>query len=138
MEALAAVGLVGNIVQFIDFSGKLISKADQLYHSKEGALVENIDIEVTTNDIRLLCDKFTGPQTSDNVALERLCKSCNDVATTLLEKLDAMKVKSERKQWESMKKAVRNIWNKEDIAHLERRLARFRDELNFNIVVDLR
>jgi hypothetical protein len=31
MEALAVIGLVGNIVQFVDFGSKLISKSVQLY-----------------------------------------------------------------------------------------------------------
>jgi hypothetical protein len=45
MEALAAIGLVGNIVQFVDFSGKLISKSIQLYHSYDAALAEDIEIK---------------------------------------------------------------------------------------------
>jgi hypothetical protein len=37
MEALAAIGLIGNIVQFVDFSRKLIAKSVELHRSHDGA-----------------------------------------------------------------------------------------------------
>jgi hypothetical protein len=58
MEALAAIGLVGNIVQFVDFSGELIAKSVQLYHSYDGALPENVDIEVVTKHLVVLIKKL--------------------------------------------------------------------------------
>jgi Fibronectin type III-like domain len=51
METLAIVGLIGNVVQFVDFSGKLIAKSTELYRSSEGALAENIDVETATNHL---------------------------------------------------------------------------------------
>lgn len=33
MEILAAIGLAGNIIQFVDFGGKLISKTAEIYKS---------------------------------------------------------------------------------------------------------
>jgi hypothetical protein len=38
METLAIISLVGNIVQFVDFSGKLLSKLTEAYRSSESAL----------------------------------------------------------------------------------------------------
>jgi hypothetical protein len=52
MEALVALGLVGNIVQLVDFSGKLISKSIQLHHSYDGALVENVDVESAAKQLQ--------------------------------------------------------------------------------------
>ena len=51
MEPLTIIRLVGNIVQFVDFSGKLISKSTELYRSGEGALAENIDTETATTHL---------------------------------------------------------------------------------------
>ena len=39
---------------------------------------------------------------------------------------------------ESIRKELLNVWRKEDLKDLERRLVRSRDELNLHIVIDLR
>jgi len=84
METLAAIGLVGNVVRFVDFSGKIISKSGQLYRSSEGALAEN-----TTNDLVLLNNKLKDAATSaGDGALKKFCRSCSTVAEELLDALD--------------------------------------------------
>lgn len=138
METLAIIGLVSNIVQFLDFSGRLISKSAQLYRSGD-ALAENVDIETATSHLILLNDKLkdAATATSDG-ALESLCKSCDTVANMLLVALENVKVKDKQRKWESMRKALKSIWNKKDIEELERRLAGFREVLNLHIVMGLR
>lgn len=138
MDALAAVGLVGNILQFIDFSSKLIARANQLYNSNEGALLENIDIEKTTNDLSVLSNKLMNNLSVESTALQNLSLSCNAIAATLLEKLQKMKVKGQPTRWKSMRKVISTAWNEKELLELERRLSRYREELNLRIVVDLR
>jgi hypothetical protein len=139
MEALAIIGLVGNIVQFVDFSGKLISKSTELYRSSEGALAENIDTETATNHLILLNSKLKNAATATgDTALENLCKSCNTAAEKLLDALDKVKVNGKQQKWKSMRKALQSVWSKEEIGELEQRLSKFREELNSHIVVDLR
>jgi hypothetical protein len=43
MEILATIALVGNIVEFVDFSAKLISKSLELLQSSKGELTEHIE-----------------------------------------------------------------------------------------------
>jgi len=139
METLAAIGLIGNIVQFVDFSGKLISNSAQLYQSSKGALQVNIDIERATNHLVQLNSKLKDAATSaGDEALERLCQSCNTAADELLGALDKVKVKGKGGRWESIRKALLSVRSKEEIEELERRLVRFRDELNLHINVNLR
>jgi len=139
MEVLAAVGLVGNIVQFIDFSGKLLAKSAELYRSGECALAENIDFETATNDLVLLSKKLKdGATVTGDKAFESLCLSCNTVADELLAALNKLKVKGKHQKWESMRKAIGSIRSKEDIEQLERRLSILREEINLRIVVNLR
>jgi hypothetical protein len=139
METLAIIGLVGNIVQFVDFSGKLISKSTELYRSSEGALAEHIDIETAINHLVLLNSKLKdAATTTGDGALESLCISCGTTADNLLAALDKVKVKDKQHKWKSIRKALRSVWSKEEIGNLERRLAMFREELTFHVVVDLR
>ncbi|KAI9766575.1 MAG: hypothetical protein M1839_004873 [Geoglossum umbratile] len=139
MEILATIGLVGNIVQFVDFGSKLISKSVQLYKSNDGTLQENIDAETATNDLVLLNNKLkSSANTAGDAALEKLCISCNDVAVELLEALDKLKVQGKRERWKSMRKAIRSVWDKAHIQQIEGRLAGFKEELNLHIIVNLR
>ncbi|RHZ55337.1 hypothetical protein CDV55_100143 [Aspergillus turcosus] len=138
MEALAAISLVGNIVQFVDFSSKLISTAAQLYHSREDALTENINIEAVTNDLVLLNNKLEASAPVDDIQLVRLSESCKNVAYDLLAVLDKVKVKVNPRYIGSIRKAFRSVWSREDIEKLQQQLAMFREELNLHVCVDLR
>ena len=139
MEILAAIGLVGNIVQFVDFGSKLISELAQIYRSAEGALEENIDTETATYHLLLLNDKLKDSATStgDKTLLD-LCEACHTVARDLLEALNKVKVNGKQQKWKSIWKALRSVWSKEAIEELERRLEKLRTELNLHIVVDLK
>ncbi|OCK72799.1 hypothetical protein K432DRAFT_430890, partial [Lepidopterella palustris CBS 459.81] len=140
METLAIIGLIGNIVQFIDFSGKLIAESTELYRSSEGALAENIDAETATNHLVLLSNKIkdAATTTTSGDALKTLCESCESTAEKLLAALNKVKVNGKQDRWKSIRKALRSVWSKEDIRELEGRLARFREELNLHVIVDLR
>ncbi|CZR62563.1 uncharacterized protein PAC_12460 [Phialocephala subalpina] len=139
MEILATIGLVGNIIQFVDFSAKLISKSAQLYQSSKGALEENIDIETATNRLILLNNKIKdSATTAGDQSLESLCKSCSTVTIELLAALDKVKVRGKQQKRESISKALQTIYGKEKINKLERQLAEFRQELNLHLTVDLR
>jgi hypothetical protein len=139
MEALAAIGLVGNIVQFVDFSGKLIAKSIELYHSYDGALEKNVGIETATRHLAVLIKKLEDDTiTVGDGALQNLSLLCQKAANDLLEALDKVKVKNRQQKWESIRKALRSIWSKEEIRELEQRLAKFREELNLHVVVQLR
>lgn len=52
MEATVALGIAGNIVQFIDFSQKFCRAVFQIYHSATGATKHNDVVET-------LIDNFT-------------------------------------------------------------------------------
>lgn len=139
MEILAAISLVGTLVQFVDFGSKLISKSVQLCQYSDGVLTENINTETATNHLILLNSKLgnAANATGDKV-LEALCKSCSAVAVELLGALDTLKVNGEKEKWKCMRKALRSLWSKEKIHGIEKQLASFREELNLHVIVGLR
>lgn len=140
MEPLVAIGLVGNIVQFVDFTSKLVSKTVENYHSADGAFMENTDLETATNDLLALNERIRSNTTieSTNPALASLCCSCCDVANELLTALTKLKVQGGKSKWKSFGKALRSVWSKEKVLGIEKRLSSFRDEINLHILVDLR
>lgn len=51
MDPLSALSVAGNVIQFIDFSCKLISSGQKLYSSANGTLVENLELEAIAESI---------------------------------------------------------------------------------------
>ena len=51
MEALAAVGLAGNIVQFISFASETLSKSREIYLSASGTTEEYMDLKLISQDL---------------------------------------------------------------------------------------
>lgn len=56
MEALVAVGLAANTVQFIDFTLKLLKSGKEYY--REGVLAENTDLEDLTSRLEYFSDQL--------------------------------------------------------------------------------
>jgi hypothetical protein len=140
MEPLVALSLIGNVVQFVDFSSKLLSKTVEGYRSADGAFIDNADLETATNDLVALNKRINSNGASRGATLEfmSLCSSCNDVAKELLAALEKLKIHGGKSKWKSFRKALRSVWSKEHVLAIERRLSSFRDEINLRIVVGLR
>ncbi len=51
MDPLSALSVAGTVVQFVDFSAKLISKSRKLYESSNGALVENLELQAIADSM---------------------------------------------------------------------------------------
>jgi len=119
MDPLTAVGLAGTIVQFVDFSSKILLGTGQLY--RHGELNLNSQSEAVTQDLLDFCTKFqrlphlhggTRAPTENDLALAKLCGECNNVAEELLTRLNALKPildiptppsKRDRHEWKALK-----------------------------------
>ena len=102
-DALSLIGLAGNIVQFLDFGFKLVSKGHEIYRSSEKVSIQHFELTSTTNDLRLVTDQsakglsFSQPDVypiEDEEPLIKLGKTCSEVANKLLVLLDAIRVVS--------------------------------------------
>jgi hypothetical protein len=104
MDPLSAIGLAGTIVQFIDFSRKILVGGAELYKSANGIIELNRQVELATQDLTNFTIKLQrSPQTQnssaipteDELALSKLCSDCNVVAEQLLERLGKLKLNTE-------------------------------------------
>jgi hypothetical protein len=134
MEALAAVGLAGNIVQFIDFTCKLFDQAASIYHSRAGTATGARSLEVVTEDLQALTTTLTkavhhnGAQ-NDQTALYKLAKECEKVATELLSTLHGLQAKRPGSKWSSFRAALATTWKQSSIDAMERQLDSCRTQL---------
>ena len=57
LDPLTAIGLAGNIVQFIDFSIKIVGKAHHINNSASGLLPESTDAQMVAQALISLNEK---------------------------------------------------------------------------------
>ena len=138
MEALAAISLVGNIYQFLEFSELLISRSVKLHRFRNGTLPEYADLEAVTRHLISLNTNLQTSTASTDEGLQKLCISCKDLADELLKALEQLRQNGERGMVMNIRKALRSMWKEKDIQRLDQRLKRFREELSLNTIVDLR
>jgi len=72
--------------------------------------------------------------------LKNLCEECDVVSRELLAKLDTLKVRSQSwyKRWDSLRQALRSMWNEGELRALEKRLEGIRTRLDTNLLICLR
>src|SRR6187402_1695249 len=98
MDPLSALSLAGTIVQFVDFTSKMLSDSRQLYQSTSGFLDAHEQIELVTADLRSVVAKLqgfwslasgepSGPLTEKDQSQDSsFCKIC-DETTRIAEEL---------------------------------------------------
>ena len=168
MDALTALSVATSVVSFVDFGSKLLSKSRKLYKSADGALTENVDIEIIVADIeklfqglrrklpenRPLGNTSTGcTPFEDDGSLDVLCRRCVEIAAELMSRLDRLKVEERSdlpegrkgrrrdvlfRSWESFRKALEASWNRDEIEDLAATLRDYRGEIEFRMLVMFR
>jgi chromosome segregation ATPase len=145
LDPLSALSLAGTIVQFVDFTSKLVSNGCHIYGSANDASAENLELEAITKDlsqlnIRLKQRDRLGGLTQDEQSLEDLSNQCTQIADNLTVRLEKLKVEKDAKhrRWKSFRQALKSVWNEKDLNELAARLSGFRDQLQFHILVSLK
>jgi hypothetical protein len=142
LDPLSAIGLAGNIVQFVDFSAQLVGKARDIHNSTSGTLPGNIDTEAITRSLlqlnTKLRDRVLEPNSTEEKVIQVLCRGCDAVANELIIALDALKVQGKKTRWKSVRQALKSVAGKEKIESLSKRLAGYREQLTLSFFVALR
>ena len=140
MDPVAALGLAANIVQFVNFSCKVLQDTKSLYKSTTGASAENDVLEVICHDLMDLDTALTAPSAPGAIpdSLRSLASLCKEVAAELLGILDKIRVREPRHKWKSFVQALRSVRKKEQIEELLKRIERLRNEMQFRLHLMLR
>jgi hypothetical protein len=154
MDPLTALSVASNIIQFVDFGCKLVSKTRQIYKSKDGTLTDKVLVEDLAIDLTSLSltlrkslrqnrpfDALDHAESlEDNEALEKLCIRCIEIATKLIARLNKLKIEgsSRHRNWESFKLALRASWSNEAVDSLAAQLNDVRSEIEFRVLVSFR
>lgn len=142
MAEIAALGLAGNIVQFVDFGIKLFREGRELYRSAEGASTEAIELESITRAIRRYAQGLharTPVKSTAKGDLADITHQCEALADELLALLEELKVgDTQHRRWDSLKAAATSIGKKTTMVHLEQRLSRLQALMSQFVISDLR
>lgn len=150
MDPISAISLAGTIVQFVDFGGKLLSNAIELYRSSIGTLAAHHELELVTTDLRALIYKLqqsshTGnepPGREDEAqqkSLEVVCDEAVKVAEEIVTRLEGLKVKDgKHRKWNSLKQAVESAWSRKELQNLQSQLQGLKDALETRVLFSIR
>ncbi|KAH6955688.1 hypothetical protein BKA56DRAFT_563572 [Ilyonectria sp. MPI-CAGE-AT-0026] len=145
LDPVSALSIAAAVVQFVDFSRKIVSKSKHLYHSTAGALRENIETETVTMRLKDITDHLRTTAVSSALSgttpsvarIEQIRTECFQVSEQLLQKLHQLKVPttSRFRTWKSFRQALKSVWSKSDIDAMASRLAVLRAQLDTEVLV---
>ncbi|KAJ0299633.1 hypothetical protein COL922a_013948, partial [Colletotrichum nupharicola] len=134
MEPFTAIGLIGNIITFIDAGCKLVSKANETYRSATGATAEHEALGETGARFLAAASSIEKSLVAanlrpDEVALKDLAVKCCGVSNELEQLLLKLKAKNAKSKRSAMSATLRNLWKDKEKAELEKKLISYRSEL---------
>jgi hypothetical protein len=146
-EAIAALSLVGNILQVIDFGSQFASTAWKLYKSSRESRTSideisplqtiNFNLSNVLQDIREQFH-FVGQASESNEGILNLAKECAVLVEELLQSLNKIGLKDATRKRDALRAAFKMIWKKDEISALQERLHHFRSQLILALVVSVR
>ncbi|OTA25099.1 hypothetical protein BTJ68_13670 [Hortaea werneckii EXF-2000] len=145
IDALGSLGLAANILQLLEYGGKLAIAIHEVYDSPRGATVKNLETEKIQLDLQDITRDLFSPQTSkgateDDLALCDLGRECHSLALELLDVLDSLKVPGGAvlRPWVALQKTVRSAVKARRIESLEERLQKLKSQLAVRMLGALR
>ena len=139
MDPVSALGVAAAAVQFVDVAWGLIKETQAVWNASTKSQDEIEELKGIALDLMRINDELIS--CSSDLALDddvqSLCKQCSEVAQQLIDALNKLIRKSNRK-WESFMKALREVWSKEEIERLVKRIAEFRELISTHILLSFR
>ncbi len=144
MEALAAVSLAGNILQFLEFCNKVVSGSHEIYHSLNGTSEEYESLEQMCQFVSDLSAGLVPPQspqdleklppelrpTKMEINLARLALRCKDASDRLFKDLrDSRLDSASRGRAASLWQSVKNALGRSRIKALQKTVENERKDL---------
>ncbi|KAI1505034.1 hypothetical protein F5X99DRAFT_431139 [Biscogniauxia marginata] len=138
MEALAAIGLAGNIVQFIDFGSKLLGVLEEFRISGNDATRSNQNLELISLEMKRLSSSLaktitTAPAPDDQKGLIKLAVESETCADELLALLALLKNQDPTSWWQTRRAAIRNIRKQDEKIRLKKNLDNCRKQLSIEL-----
>jgi hypothetical protein len=142
-EAITALSLAANVVQFIDFATKVTTTFWDFYKSSSNIKGDIPNVTAINTDLQGILaslDAEPKPAVGGDVGLQKLTGECRKTATRLdeiMKPLLAAQSQSKGKQ-AALKAAFSSVWKAEEIQGLRQQLEEFRNQLVLHLLASLR
>lgn len=145
MDAASAFALACGVVQFVDFSLKVVVTMKELHDS--GFVEQYKDLEGQVSKLSNLRSTINArrpsPQLSDAEEQEHrelleLADRCDTTAAELLMKYERLKLSRSRNPWKVLAKTIKVILNRESVENLLKTLTGYREVLDTRLLISLR
>ncbi|KAH7068278.1 hypothetical protein BKA63DRAFT_494933 [Paraphoma chrysanthemicola] len=146
MEPFSALSVATAVVQFLDFTGKVVSGTYRIYQGNAPRGSEsNSDLRSITSGLNALTAHLESSQINiqsgsspQDANLMVLARNCNAVGRQLLALLTRLQSGSTHSFWPSFRTALRTIWSEADVEKLSRSLDSYRQQISMHILISLR
>ena len=135
MESVAILGVAGNVLQFVDFGLRILSKAREL--RKRSSTEENVETEAIAIHLKETLAKINAYSPPASSAATTIQSQCVKIIDELIEAVHALKISGQPSRWKSFRKVIKAVRSKEKINDWTRRLAAMRDEYNAQLGVQI-
>jgi hypothetical protein len=140
-EAIAALSLAANVVQFVDFASK-VTAAFWDFYKKTGVSGDIPNVAIINNDLQkiLECLQMEPKVTGGSDGLLGLSRACQRSATQLDEMMKPLLAAQSRNNGKrkALKVAFISIWEEEQILNMRQLLEEYRSQLVLHLLVSLR
>ncbi|KAH8759890.1 hypothetical protein F5883DRAFT_647788 [Diaporthe sp. PMI_573] len=137
MDPLTAIGLVSNILSFINFSAQLLKGAKEVHDSRHGVLEENRNRETIMREMQRMSARMlvsrSPDKTGDDASLCILASECCQLSTQLISLLEKIKPDDSGSKTQSLLSAIRNKVYDSERESLEARLSDCRAQLHLEL-----
>jgi hypothetical protein len=139
MDPLSALSLAANIFQVIGFTIQLAEIGKQIYD--KGTTVEYGELETICKDFdsaKKTLDARLGSvanTTEEEKQVKAIAMQTSVLAAELEKKLTKLRKKASKSKSDAVKKSFKAVWSRNAILETEKRFLKFRDDLEFRLVV---
>jgi hypothetical protein len=133
MDPVTAVGLVANIIQFVDLGTKVVSTLREIRGSASGQTESNRRTREMAVVMRNLSDKLADPKHAPRTDVQKdlcqLARECSDLSQQILDIVHKTTFAKSRSMFRSSKATLSTLWHDREKEELEKRLAQCRGQL---------
>jgi hypothetical protein len=144
LDPITALSVASSVVQFVDFSTKLISKGKEYYRSADGVLTDHAEQAAVSSRLSELSRRLlnsipvsaTGKKPSPSEeALWEAALECMKFANEFIGAIDELTVTGNHRKWKSFRQALKSVWKKEGIEERLVKLDRLRQQVVIHLLV---
>jgi hypothetical protein len=143
MDALNTISLAGNAVQFVEYAIIAATKAAQIYHSPNGKLKEDAELELIANDVESSLKSIYSSEETDQAAsvsdktLNILIEKCVSVAKEIKGIINGSSAKSPG-VLHAISKTAQRLSKQSELMELRSRLLILRSEVSSHLIMLIR